>query len=93
MMPGPRLDPVFHPGDGTVVLRIRGDDKVETTIEWGWEKVLDLGSSLIEHGLAAKRHAGLEAEQGTDAPRRGYRERFRPSACGPPGTLSFAESE
>jgi hypothetical protein len=34
-MPNPRLDPIFHPGDGTVVLRIRGDDQVETTIEWG----------------------------------------------------------
>jgi hypothetical protein len=51
-MPNPRLDPIFHPGDGTVVLRIRGDDQVETTIEWGWEKVLDLGSSLIEHAPA-----------------------------------------
>ena len=36
---------------------------------WDWEQVLDLGSSLIEYALAAKRH--IEPEQGTDAPRRG----------------------
>jgi hypothetical protein len=60
-VPGPRLDPIFVPGDGTVVLRIRGDDQVETTIEWGWEQVLDVGATLIEHALAAKRH--VEPEQ------------------------------
>jgi hypothetical protein len=66
-MPNPRLDPIFHPGDGTVVLRIRGDDQVETTIEWGWEKVLDLGSSLIEHapaGPARPCHASPHTGEG-----------------------------
>jgi hypothetical protein len=58
-----------YPDDGTVGLRIRGDDGTETTIEWHWERVLDLGSSLIDHPLAAKRH--LAPEQGTDAPPRG----------------------
>ena len=88
-MPDPRLDPIFHPGDGTIVLRIRGDDGLETEIEWDWEQVLDLGSSLIEYALAAKRHIEPEPEQGTDAPRRGYREGFRPLAPGPPRYLSF----
>jgi hypothetical protein len=69
--PGPRLDPIFYPGDGTVVLRIRSDDGTETTIELHWEKVLDVGATLSEHGLAAKRHAEPEPEQGADAPRRG----------------------
>jgi hypothetical protein len=54
-VPDPRLDPIFVPSAGTVVLRIRGDDQVETEIEWHWERVLDLGATLIEHGLAAKR--------------------------------------
>jgi hypothetical protein len=71
MMPGPRLDPIFYPGDGTVVLRIRGDDGTETTIELHWEKVLDLGAALIDHALAAKRH--IEPEQG--------------SGCTPPGGI------
>ena len=53
------------------MLRIRGDDGLETEIEWDWEQVLDLGSSLIEYPLAAKRHIEPEPEQGTDAPRRG----------------------
>jgi hypothetical protein len=66
---GPRIHPIFVPGDGTVVLRIRGDDQVETTIEWPWEQVLDLGASLVEYALAAKRH--LEPGQGIAAPRRG----------------------
>jgi hypothetical protein len=68
-MPNPRLDPIFVPGDGTVVVRIRGDDGAETTIELGWEQTLDLGATLVEYGLAAKRHAKLE--QGADAPQRG----------------------
>jgi hypothetical protein len=73
MMPGPRLDPIFYPGDGTVVLRIRGDDGTETTIELHWEKVLDLGAALIDHALAAKRHLASEPKQGTDAPPAGGR--------------------
>ena len=52
-MPGPRVDPILYPDTGTVGLRIRGDDQVETTIEWSWEQTLDLGASLIEHALAA----------------------------------------
>ena len=50
-MPGPRCDPIYYPDDGTIGLRIRGDDGVETTIEWDWEQTLDLASSLIEHVL------------------------------------------
>ena len=52
-----RCDPIVYPGDGTVVLRIRGDDEIATGIEWGWEQMLQLGSSLIEHALLAKREA------------------------------------
>jgi hypothetical protein len=71
-----RIDPIFHPGDATVVLRIRGDDGIETEIEWPWERVLEDGASLIEHALAAKRHL----KQEDDASRsRGLRhQRARP---------------
>ena len=62
-MADPRIDPVFHPGDGTVVLRIRGDDGAETTIEWPWGVVLDVSASLINHALSAKRHAEPDPEQ------------------------------
>jgi hypothetical protein len=56
-VPDPKVDPIFYPGDGTVTLRIRGDDGLETTIEWSWDKVLDLGADLIGHafGQAASR--------------------------------------
>jgi hypothetical protein len=61
-VPDPRLDPIFYPSDGTVVLRIRGDDGSETTIEWDWEKIFDVGADLIGYALTAKRH--IEPEQG-----------------------------
>jgi hypothetical protein len=59
-MTSPRIDPIIYPGDGTVVLRIRGDDGIESEIEWSWEKALEAGASLIDHALAAKRHAEPE---------------------------------
>jgi len=65
-MPTPRIDPIFVPGNGTVVLRIRGDDGSETTIEWGWERIMDVGADLIAHALAAKRHIKPEQEEGLE---------------------------
>lgn len=59
-IPNPRIDPILYPDDGTVGLRIRG-----------WEKVLNVGATLVEHGLAAKRHLTSEPKQCTDAPLRG----------------------
>jgi hypothetical protein len=46
---------------------------LETEIEWDWEKVLELGASLIEHALAARRH--IEPEQGLMHRPAGHHER------------------